>query len=126
MIKVLSDSEPETLAVAISGKLTHDDYSVLEPELQLRADRDGDFDLIVELNDVDGLEAAAIRDDLTFVKKYAGDIDKLAVVTEDRPWGALTTLVGQPLASLLGVDVRRFDDRVGAWKWLRDESTSSN
>ena len=126
MIKILSDSEPGTLSVSISGKLAHDDYATLESELQLRADRDGDFNLVVELSDIDGLEASAIRDDLMFAKKYSGDIDKMAVVTSDEPWSALTTFVGQPLAGLLGVEVRRFDDSVGAWKWLSDESTSSN
>lgn len=125
MIKILSDSEPGTLSVSISGKLAHDDYATLESELQLRADRDGDFNLVVELSDIDGLEASAIRDDLMFAKKYSGDIDKMAVVTSDEPWSALTTFVGQPLAGLLGVEVRRFDDSVGAWKWLSDESTSS-
>jgi len=126
MIKILSNSEPGTLAVSISGTLTHDDYATLESELQLRADRDDNFDLVVELSDVGGLEAAAIRDDLMFVKKYSGDIDKVAVVTEDEPWSALTTFIGQPLGGLLGVEVKKFDDSVAAWKWIGDASTGSS
>ena len=126
MIKILSESEPDTLAVSISGKFEHDDYTTLEPELQLRADRDGDFDLLVELTDIDGLDAAAIRDNLSFTQKFAGDIDKMAVVTADGPWGMLTKFVGGPLGSVLDVDVERFDSRVEAWKWLRDESAGSD
>lgn len=76
MIKILSDTEPGTLAVSISGKLAHDDHATLESELQLRADRVGDFNLVVELSDIHGLEVSAIRDDLMFAKKCAGDIDK--------------------------------------------------
>lgn len=123
MIEILSESEPGTLAVTISGKLESDDYTTLEPELQLRADRDDDFDLLVELKDIDGLDPAAIRDDLSFTKKFSGDIDKMAVVTSDGPWSTLTKFVGEPLGSLLDVDVERFDSRVEAWKWLRSEST---
>lgn len=81
---------------------------------------------VVELSDIDGLEASAIRDDLMFAKRYASDIDKMAVVAADESWSALTTFIGQPIAGILGVEVRRFDGRVGAWKWLRDESASSN
>lgn len=123
MIEILSESEPDTLAVSISGKLEHDDYTTLEPELQLRADRDGDFDLLVELKDIDGLDPAAIRDDLSFTKKFSGDIDKMAVVTSSGPWDTLTKFVGEPLAAILDVDVERFDNRVEAWKWLRGESS---
>lgn len=126
MIKILSESEPDTLAVSISGRLEHEDYTTLEPELQLRADRDRAFDLLVELTDIDGLDAAAIRDDLSFTQKFAGDIDKMAVVTSDGPWGLLTKFVGEPLGGVLDVDVERFDDRVEAWKWLRDESAGSD
>ena len=49
-----------------------------------------------------------------------------AVVTEDEPWSALTTFIGQPLGGLLGVEVKKFDDSVAAWKWIGDASTGSN
>lgn len=122
MIKVLSESEPDTLAITISGKLAHDDYATLESELRLRADRDGDFDLIVEMKDIDGLEPSVIRDELAFAKEYSGSIAKMAIVTDDAPWSQLASFVGEPLGAVLGVEVERFPDRVEAWKWLGKRS----
>lgn len=121
MIEILSESEPDTLAFTISGKLTKDDYRSLEPELQLRSDRDGKFNLLVELTDLDGFEPSVIRDNLEFTKDYSGDLAHVAVVTDDSPWSKLAAATGSPLGQLLGIDVDRFDDRVEAWKWLRSD-----
>lgn len=122
MIEILSESEPDTLAVTVSGKLTKDDYRALEPELKLRADRDGKFDLLVEFTDLDGFEPSIIRDNLEFTKDFADDLAHVAVVTDDSPWSKLAAMTGAPLGQLLGIDVDRFDDRVEAWKWLRSDS----
>lgn len=119
MIDILPESEPETLAVVVSGRLTGDDYDKLRPELDLRAERSEPFDMLVELSDVGGLDAEAVRDDLRFTKDYGSQIGHLALVTEEPVWQGLSDLVGKPIGALLGVDVERFDDRVEAWKWLR-------
>lgn len=121
MITILPESENDVLAVVVSGRLTTDDYDKLEPELDLRAEQDGTFDLLVELTDVDGLEPAAIRDDLSFAKKYSDDIGRMAVVTDDSFMQRLADFVGKPFSVVMGVDMERFDDRVEAWKWLRSD-----
>jgi hypothetical protein len=119
MITILPESESDVLAVAVSGRLTTEDYDTLEPELELRAGHDGTFDLLVELTDVEGVEPAAIRDDLSFSKKYSDDIGRMAVVTDDSLMKRLTDFLGKPFSVVMGVDMERFDDRVEARKWLR-------
>lgn len=119
MMEILSQSDTDVLGVRISGTLTEDDYAKLEPEMRLRADQLDHFALLVDLDDLEGMEAGAIRDDLRFTKDFADDIGRMAVVTHDSPWGTLSEYLGTPLGDLLGVDVKQFDDRSVAWDWLR-------
>lgn len=120
MIEILSESERDTLAVVISGKLTEDDYKKLEPELDLRAGHDQDFDLVVELKDVEGMDASAIRQNLDFTQKYSDDIDHLALVTDSGVWEGFSKFLGKPVGEAVGVEVEHFSDRVDAWKWIRE------
>jgi hypothetical protein len=119
MIDILPQSDKGTLAMVISGKLTDLDYQKIEPELDLRADQMDAFDLLVELDDIRGLEPEAVRDNLSFTAEYAGSIRRMAVVTEEPLWQGLLTFVGKPLGELLDVNVERFDDSTAAWEWLR-------
>lgn len=118
MIEILSQSRRDALAVVITGELTSDDYDKLRPEMELRAERDGTFNLLVELADVSGLEPSAIKDDLMFTKEFRDAIDKLAVVTDDQLLSKVSDVVGTPLGELLGVEVKRFDERDVAWAWI--------
>jgi len=118
MIEILSQSEPDALAVVVSGKLSQDDYDKLRPELELRSERAGNFNLLVELTDVSSLEPGAIKDDLMFTKDFKDSIDKMAVVTDDQLLSKVSDFVGTPLGELLGVEVKRFDDRDVAWAWI--------
>lgn len=121
-IEILPESEDDTLALVISGTLTSEDYDKLRPEMDLRAEAHDEFDLLCELDDVSGLQPSAIRDDLMFVKDYAGSLRKMAVVTDESTLGRVAQLVGEPVAFVIGVDYERFDDRVEAWKWLRSDA----
>lgn len=120
MINILSESENDVLAARISGKLTDEDYDKLRPELDLRAEQEGNFSMLVEIADLEGLEAETIREDLRFATDYKDDIDRMAVVTEDTWWGRFTDFIGSPVGELMGIETERFDDRTAAWKWLRN------
>lgn len=119
MIDILSESENDVLAAKISGKLTSDDYDKLRPELDLRAGQDGTFSMLVEIADVEGLEAETIREDLRFATDYKDDIERMAVVTDDTWWGRFTDFIGSPVGEMMGIETERFDDRAAAWKWLQ-------
>ena len=121
MITILPESENETLVVAVSGKLTTEDYDKIEPELDLRAEQDATFDLLVELTEIDSVEPAAIRDDLSFAKKYSDDIGRMAIVTDETVWQRCIDFLGKPFGAVIGVEMERFDDRADAWTWLRSD-----
>jgi len=121
MIEVLPESESDTLAVVISGELTPEDYDKLEPELSLRAEREGSFDMVVELNEVEGLELEAIKNEFDFTKRYSDNIDRLAIVSDSTWWRRITGMLTAPMEELMDVETSQFDDRVDAWKWLKGE-----
>lgn len=118
MIEILSQSRSDALAVVVTGELTSEDYDKLRPELEMRAENEGSFNLLVELAEVSGLEPSAVKDDLMFTKDFKDSIDKMAVVTDDRLLSKVSDFVGTPLGQLLGVEVKRFDERDVAWAWL--------
>ena len=121
MIEVLPESENDTLAVVITGELTPEDYDKLEPELSLRAEREGSFDVIVELDQVEGLELEAIKSEFDFARQYSDNIDRLAVVSDSAWWRRITGLLTTPMEEILDVETSQFDDRVDAWKWLKEQ-----
>ena len=125
MIEILSQSRNDALAVVISGQLTSEDYDKLRPEMELRSKNGAHFDVLVELADVSGLELSAIKDDLMFTKDFRDSIDKMAVVTDDQILSKVSDIVGTPLGEVLGVEVKRFDDRDVAWTWIGGSDSSS-
>jgi hypothetical protein len=96
----------------------------LRPELELRADSEGHFNMLVELADVSGLEASAIKDDLVFAKDFKDSIDRLAIVTQDDVFSTVAEFVGSPLGEVLGVEVKRFDEPDVAWTWIRGSGSN--
>lgn len=119
MMEILSESEADVLAVKITGELAQEDYEKLEPELQMRSERTGDFAMLVEFSDVEGLDPAAIGENLRFTKEFGGDIARMALVTDEPIWQGLSDFIGKPVGQFLGMEVERFGDRVEAWKWLQ-------
>lgn len=64
MIERIDEMPPGTIGLRASGKLTKDDYvNVLEPALEEGVES-GELRLLFVLTDFDGLEAAAISEDM--------------------------------------------------------------
>ncbi len=118
MIEILPESEPGALAVVITGAMTEDDHQTLAGELHLRADRDEDFDLILEMRDAEGLDAGTIRQEFELANKFSDDIRRLAVVTDGGAWEGIAAVFGKPIGQALGIEVEHFSDRTAAWRWF--------
>lgn len=114
MIEIMAESEPSTLAVTVSGRITPDDCRVIGPEFRHR--RAGTFDLLVELREVDA--PSVLREIFEFIRDIDSQPRHVAVVTENSPWGRFAAVTSRPLGRSLGIDVERFGDRVEAWRWL--------
>lgn len=121
MIEILPESETDTLAVVISGELTHDDYHKVEPELSLRAEKEGTFDVLIELADIEGMEWDAVKEEFEFTREYSDNIVRMAIVSSDSWWRQMSKLLGKPAEELFDIEAKHFGDRVEAWKWLESE-----
>jgi len=73
------------LEVAVSGKLTHTDYSQLMPAFERLVRQHGKIRVLFEMTDFHGWEVAALWDDIKFDVKHFSDIERLAMVG-DKKW----------------------------------------
>jgi len=70
--------------VRLSGKLTKADYEAFVPSLERDMERPGKLRLLVILSDFDGWTAGALWQDIKFDVKHFNDIDRLAIVGDER------------------------------------------
>ena len=68
----------QVLEVAVSGKLTHDDYERFIPAFERLVKQRGKIRVLFEMIDFHGWEAAALWDDIRFDLKHFSDIERLA------------------------------------------------
>lgn len=98
-------NEGRVLEVAVSGKLTHDDYEYLVPAFERLAKRHGKIHVLFEMTDFHGWEAAALWDDVKFDLKHFADIERLAMVG-DKQWEKGMSVFCRPFTT---ATVRYFD-----------------
>lgn len=118
MIEILPESQPNAVAVMFSGRLTEDDRQRLDGELYLRADRDEEIDLLLDLREVEGLDADTLRAEFDVAERFSDDIRRLAIVTDGGAWEGIVAILGTPVGRALGIEVARFEDRPAAWEWF--------
>ena len=75
----------KVLEVAVSGKLTHDDYRQFAPAFERLVKQHGKIRVLFEMTDFHGWDMAALWDDIKFDVTHFSDIDRLAMVG-DRRW----------------------------------------
>jgi len=76
--------EGRVLEVAVSGKLAHADYERFVPEFERLVKQHGKIRVLFEMNDFHGWEAGALWDDVKFDLKHFSDIERLAIVGDER------------------------------------------
>jgi hypothetical protein len=73
-----------TLAVHVSGKLEKADYEHLVPEFERLLREHGKLRLLFEMTAFHGWDAGAAWEDFKFGVEHFADIDRLAMVGEER------------------------------------------
>lgn len=100
------------------GTLTHQDYEMMVPvlELALAGVKDPDIFALVDVTELDGLELQAAWDDLKLGVKHIRHFEKIAIVGK--------TTLQEVLAKLANwftpAEVRFFVDNGDAVAWLKD------
>jgi hypothetical protein len=116
-IEISDRTEDNYIEARISDKLTEKDYEVLVPELERRIDQFGGLRLLIELHDFRGWDIGALWEDLKFDFKHYRDIDRIAIVGENR-WHKTGALFARPFT---GAEVRYFEKEEidAAREWVR-------
>jgi hypothetical protein len=70
------------LEVALTGKLTKEDYRHFVPEVERLIKKHGKLRMFVKMHDFHGWTGAALWQDVEFDFKHIGDIERLALVGE--------------------------------------------
>ncbi|HET6384846.1 MAG TPA: STAS/SEC14 domain-containing protein [Armatimonadota bacterium] len=106
------------LTINVSGKLTKADYERFVPEMERLIQQHGKLRLLFNMTDFHGWDASAAWEDLKFGIKHLSDIERLAMVGEQRWQEGMTTFC-KPFfrASIRYFDHTEVDE---ARKWLNE------
>jgi hypothetical protein len=104
------------LEIEARGRLTHDDYLSLMPEVERLVREHGRMRMLFEMVDFHGWDAAAMWDDAKFGARHFSDISRIAMVG-DKTWEKAMGVLCRPFT---GAQVRYFDraDLGAAREWL--------
>lgn len=117
-IKIAETSHANIVKLKITGTLTTEDYALIVGELENRIDKFNKIRLLIELHDFHGWTAGAMWEDIKFDFKHFNDIERIAIVGENK-WEKGMTLFFKPFTR---ADVRYFnrDGRREARDWIRE------
>lgn len=122
MIEFLPESEGKTVGIRISGKLTHDDYQAMIPQLEQRFKDYGQINMMVEMGDppFNAMELRAMWDDTVFGLPHRNDFEKFALVGDIPSWVEWGVKIGEWFTN---AEIKEFDadKKDDAWQWLKDK-----
>lgn len=104
-IKLSEKNGGKVLEVQVSGKLAHEDYQHFVPKFEQMIHQHGKINVLFEMQDFHGWEAAALWDDIKFDMKHFSDIERLALVGE-KNWEKGMSVFCKPFTT---AKVRYFD-----------------
>ena len=110
-------SEGNALGLRLQGKLTADDYDQFLPEIERVLEKHDKVRLLIELKGVKGITPKALWKDLKFDIRHFRDIERLAVVGEEK-WDEVLTTLSKPF---VGGEVKHFQpsELRSAWSWIK-------
>ena len=107
----------QILEVAVTGKLSHEDYRNFVPEFERLASEHEKISLLFEMRQFHGWEIKAAWDDLKLGFKHHDDVERVAMVGEKK-WQRWMTEFAKPFT---GAELRYFEntEREKALAWLQ-------
>ncbi|VAV82315.1 hypothetical protein MNBD_DELTA01-654 [hydrothermal vent metagenome] len=116
MIEKLDRSAGKMVGYKISGKLHDEDYKKFVPEIEAVIEKEGPVRVLLVMRDFHGWDLHAAWDDLKFDIKHYKDLERIAMVGENK-WEEWMTKLSKPF---IKGNVRYFDSHEleEAWKWL--------
>jgi hypothetical protein len=118
MFKILDLTKDNLIAFKVKGKVKKSDYDVLQALLE-KTEREFDTrKLYVEIDSVEGIEAAALWEDVKTYFRHFKDLDKIAFVG---PTDFISTLAKMSQPFVAG-EVKVFGENevMAAREWIMD------
>lgn len=116
MIELMAQSSGTTLGFKISGDVTKQDYSVMDPAVAKAIDASGQVNLLLDMIEFHWEKVNAWRSDLHFGKEYHEKIEKMAIVG-DKKWEKHLSTLCTPYYAKAS---KYFDNDTDAWEWLEN------
>lgn len=93
MFKILDITKDDLVAIEVDGKLKKGDYDKITPLIEKTVKDFGKIRLYIQLDNVDGIEPKAFREDVKTYLKHFNHMKKIAVVGKnqwEKMWAGLT------------------------------------
>lgn len=116
MIEILSGVPEHTVGFKISGKLHDEDYKTFVPLVDAEIAKEGKVNLLVQFQDFQGWDLAALWDDIQFATTHCTKIQRIAIVGE-KSWDKWMARICKPftMAKIQYFEVAELD---AAKSWL--------
>ena len=121
-IRIQEEEGGKVIALHVSGKLEKADYEHFVPEFARLARQRGKLRVLFDMRDFHGWKASAAWEDLKFGVEHFSDIERLAMVGEEK-WQQGMARFCKPFTK---ATVRYFDhvDGAQAREWLAEPAMS--
>ncbi len=117
MYEMENPKNQDFVIITINGRLRGEDYERVAPRLQKIFDAHDKINLLIKIEDIDGVDADAVWKDLKFGAKHFNAIERFGVMgdADKSQWIAK---LSKPFTS---ADVRHFDEdeENEAERWVR-------
>jgi hypothetical protein len=117
-IQLNEENNGKLLVIHVSGKLVKNDYTDFVPAFERFVKQHGMVRILFDMSDFHGWEASAAWEDFKFGVEHYADIERMAMVGENK-WQEAMTVFVKPFTK---AQVRYFDhdDAAEARKWLNE------
>lgn len=125
MFEILEKSSGNVIGIKVHGKLVHEDYAQVVPQLEKIIEEHGSLRCYCELSEFHGITPHALWDELKFDTKHCKEIERCAIVG-DPSWHNWMTKISQTIFNR--ADVKYFDESQSqeAWDWVYEGIESSD
>ena len=119
MIVKMKESEGRYVGFKLHGKLTHEDYEFMVPQLEEIIEKEGSVNALMLMEDFDGWELHAAWDDFMMGVKHYSDFGRIAIVG-NQAWEEWMAILAKPFTTgqVKYFDVDELDK---AWSWVKEE-----
>lgn len=117
MIEKLSQSSGNILGYKAIGKISKEDYTILNADIEALLQQEEGICLLLDLEEFEGEKIKAWGADLKFGREYRKKIAKMAIVG-DKKWQEWMTSLVDPFFAR-EAEFFPTDEYDAAWEWLQ-------